>query len=380
VTNLFRPRREVGGTAERCYNGGMATRTRTQVTALLVVAAVLVGIAGVSAVRAGSPTELPPVPPQELLASSLEALAAPFAISGDVTTRFETGLPDISGTLGSTGTGLGGLATALFGTQHYKVWRSDDGVRIARVSDLSEQVVVANRDEAWYWDSNGMTAARLDLAALTRRAAADPAWAGMTAPTRADLTSWIGSALTALSPYADVSVDPSGEVAGRPAYDLVLTPAPGPTLIGRVTVAIDAETRLPLRFSVTPKGSDDAAAEIGFDAVSFDPIDPGMFAFDPPQGARVSEVTPPETNPHPEWMPDERVQGLAPGDVRVFGTGFSSRVAVRLSGPLPEQAQALLPYAGPLFSAVVAQRGGDSWLLIGPVPVATLERDADRLP
>ena len=149
----------------------MATRARTRVTALLVVAAVLVGIAGVSAVRAGSPSELPPIPPQELLASSLEALAAPFSISGDVTTRFETGLPDISGTLGSTGTGLGGLATALLGTQHYKVWRSDDGVRVARVSDLSEQVIVANRDEAWYWDSNGMTAGRLDLAALSQRAA-----------------------------------------------------------------------------------------------------------------------------------------------------------------------------------------------------------------
>ena len=203
----------------------------------------------------------------------------------------------------------------------------------------------------------------------------------MTAPTRADLTSWIGSALTALSPYADVSVDPSGEVAGRPAYDLVLTPAPGPTLIGRVTVAIDAETRLPLRFSVTPKGSDDAAAEIGFDAVSFDPIDPGMFAFDPPRGRAGLRGHAARGEPAPRV--DARrapPEAVAPGDVRAFGTGFSSRVAVRLSGPLPEQARALLPYAGPLFSAVVVQRGGDSWLLIGPVPVATLERDADRLP
>lgn len=355
-------------------------RARTRVTALIVVAMVLLGIAGVSAVRAGSPAELPPVPPQELLASSLEALAAPFSISGDVTTRVDTGLPDLPGTLGGTGSGLGGLATALLGTQHFKVWRSDEGVRVARVTDLSEQVVVANRDEAWYWDSNGMTAARLDLAALTRRAAADPAWAGMTAPTRADLTSWIGSALTALSPYADVSADPSGEVAGRPAYDLVLTPAPGPTLIGRVTVSIDAETRLPLRFAVMPKGSDEAAAEIGFDAVSFDPIDAGMFAFDPPQGARVSEITPPDATGHPDAMPGGSRDAVAPGDVRTYGTGFSSRVAVRLSGPVPEEARALLPYAGPLFSAVVVQRGGDSWLLAGPVPVATLERDADRLP
>jgi outer membrane lipoprotein-sorting protein len=358
----------------------MATRTRTRVTALIVVAVVLVGIAGVSAVRAGSPPELPPVPPQELLASSLEAMAAPFSISGDVTTRVDTGLPDISGTLGSTGTGLGGLATAVLGTQHYEVWRSNDGVRIARVTDLSEQDVVANRDEAWYWDSNGMTATRLDLGALTRDAASNPAWAGMTAPTRADLTSWIGSALTTLAPYADVTVDASGEVAGRPAYDLVLTPAPGPTLIGSVTVSIDAETRLPLRLSVTPKGSEDPAAEVGFDAVSFDPIDPGMFAFDPPQGARVSQVIPPDATGHAGSMSGGSRDAVAPGAVRTFGTGFSGRVAIRLQGPVPEEARALLPYAGPLFSAIVVQHGGDSWLLIGPVPMATLQRDADRLP
>ena len=360
----------------------MATRTRTRVTALIVAAVVLVGIGGVSAVRAGSPSVLPPVPPQELLASSLEAMAAPFSISGDVTTHVDTGLPDISGTLGSTGAGLGGLATSLLGTQHYKVWRSNDGVRIARVTDLSEQVVVANRDAAWYWDSNGMTATRLDLAALARRAATPPAWAGMTTPTRADLTTWIGSALKTLAPYADVTVETGAEVAGRPVYDLVLTPAPGPSLIGSVTVSIDADTRLPLRFAVTPKGSGDAAASIGFDTVSFDPIDPGMFAFTPPVGARVSEVTPPASVPH-QGMTIGSTRGdpfTQAGDVRTFGTGFSARVAVRLTGPVPDQANALLPYAGPLFSAVVVQRGGDDWLLIGPVPVATLQRDADRLP
>jgi outer membrane lipoprotein-sorting protein len=359
----------------------MATRTRTRVTALIVVALVLVGIAGVSAVRAGSPPELPPVPPQELLASSLQSLAAPFSISGDVTTHVDTGLPDISGTLGSTGTGLGGLATALLGTQHYKVWRSNDGVRLARVTDLSEQVLVANHTEAWYWDSNGMTATRLDLAAVARRAEAAPAWAGMATPTRADLTAWIGSALRTLAPYADVTVETGAEVAGRPVYDLVLTPAPGPSLIGSVTVSIDAETRLPLRFAVTPKGSGDAAASIGFDTVSFDPIDPVMFAFTPPEGARVSELTPPA--PGPDQGMTVGASGEDPfraGDVRTFGTGFSGRVAVRLTGPVPDQASALLPYAGPLFSAIVVQHGGESWLLIGPVPVATLQRDADRLP
>jgi hypothetical protein len=157
---------------------------------------------------------------------------------------------------------------------------------------------------------------------------------------------------------------------------VVLEPAPGPTLIGRAAVAIDAETRLPLRFSVTPKGTDDPAIEVGFDAVSFDPIDPAMFDFTPPPGARVSEAPAPSP-----WDGAAHAEGdLAPPDVRVFGRGFSARVAIRLSGPLPEEARAFLPYAGPLLSAITVDAGGDDWLLAGPVPVTILELDADRLP
>ncbi|MEO8476301.1 MAG: hypothetical protein ABI572_04510 [Actinomycetota bacterium] len=356
----------------------MASRARTRLTAIALAATVVLGAVGISAVRAGAPSELPPIAPQELLASSIEAAATPFSISGDVTSRIDTGLPDLPGTLGGSGSGLGGLATAIVGTQHFKVWRSPDGVRVARVTDLSEQLVVVNRDEAWFWDSNGMAAKRLDLTSLMAGRSAEPAWAGIAAPTRADLTGWAGSALQALAPYAEVSVEGTVEVAGRPAYDLVLTPVPGPTLIGRVAVAIDAESRLPLRFSVTPTTSGDPAVEIGFDTVSFDAIDPGMFAFDPPDGARVSRATSP-------WGGEHDATASAPGagftarDVTTFGTGFSARAAVKLPGGLPEAARALVPYAGPLMSAIVVERRGDTWLLIGPVPVATLERDADGL-
>ena len=106
-----------------------------------------------------------------------------------------------------------------------------------------------------------------------------------------------------------------------------------------------------------------------------------MFAFDPPEGAQgLRGHAARAGRARRSRCPRGGHGAIAPGDVRTFGTGFSTRVAVRLSGPLPEEASALLPYAGPLLSAIVVERGGDSWLLAGPVPVATLERDADRLP
>jgi hypothetical protein len=64
----------------------------------------------------------------------------------------------------------------------------------------------------------------------------------------------------------------------------------------------------------------------------------------------------------------------------VFGEGFETRIAIELHSPLPRGAVALLPYAGPLLSSITVERGGRTWLLVGPVPVATLEQDAAALP
>ena len=64
----------------------------------------------------------------------------------------------------------------------------------------------------------------------------------------------------------------------------------------------------------------------------------------------------------------------------MFGRGFDLRVAVRLDAPLPAAAGQLLPYAGPLVSAITVERDGQTWLLVGPVSVATLEEDAASLP
>ena len=64
----------------------------------------------------------------------------------------------------------------------------------------------------------------------------------------------------------------------------------------------------------------------------------------------------------------------------MFGQGFDLRIALRLDAPLPAEAGALLPYAGPLLSAITVEHDGQAWLLVGPVSVATLEQDAASLP
>ena len=57
-------------------------------------------------------------------------------------------------------------------------------------------------------------------------------------------------AIAAITPTTKVSVDDTARVAGRPVYQLVLEPKDTRSLIGKVTIAVDSETSVPLRVQV----------------------------------------------------------------------------------------------------------------------------------
>lgn len=360
----------------------MALRTRSRLIAILVGATTLLAVLGGVAVRADPSPPLPSMPADRVLANALSAVAQPFTISGEVQTTVDVGLPELPTDLAG---GAGGQLTTLLGRQTYKVWHAPGGIRIAHIFGFSEQDLVANRREAWSWDSDGMIARQLHLqdvrAALRQATSARGPWAAAiagdpTVPAHADVVAAAGGALEALAPYADVSVDGTATVAGRPVYQLVLTPRSAMTLIGRITIAIDAESWLPLRFQVIPKGSQDAAIEAGFTSVSFDAIDPSVFTFRPPPGATVARMDPTGLA-KPHGTPPMLAPRVPPV---TFGSGFDARVAIELNGPLPSEAAMLLPYAGPLASAITVGDGTDTWLLFGFVGIDTLRADARTLP
>lgn len=326
---------------------------------------------GVASVRATAAPDLPTVGADRLLESTLRALAQPFTVSGDVSTSVDLGIPQIPSSLG--GGALGPVALPI-GDQRFKVWHSPEGVRVAHLLDVGEQDLVANAREGWFWDSASMTAFPLPIAPAGTMVLPGAAPSDMATP---DLLSIARRAISALAPYADVTVPATTLVADRPAYELVLTPSSTLTLIGRIEVSIDAGTRLPLRLRVFPRGSETAAIDGGFTSVSFDAIDPSMFAFTPPPGATVRPAT--DLFGGPRQAPADGAPP-APAEHRVFGSGFDVRFAYRLSSPLPQDVSTLLPYAGPLLSAIAVERDGRTWVLAGPVPVATLERDAATLP
>jgi hypothetical protein len=373
----------------------MATRIRTRVGVAAGALAVLLMAVGATVVRADPSPALPPVTAAQLLASVATAASAPSSISGEVRTTVDLGLPELPASLGG---GAAGPLASLTGTQRYKVWASPDGLRVAHLSDLGEEVWVTNHTTAWHWSSDGMRAERIhlaDVAAALRsavRAHSDASgnsdgshgWGGLfggaqgpsgtSVPTLADPATMAREALRALAPYGTVAVDATARVAGRPVYQLTLTPSSRLTLVGGITVAIDAETRIPLRLQVFARGSDSPAIEAGFASVSFAPIDPGVFAFTPPQGATI--MTP---KPRADASAPSPPDAMKARDVRTFGRGFDARVAVRVDPAVAARLATVLPYQGPLASALSVRAGGSTWILVGPVGLDTLRSDASSL-
>jgi hypothetical protein len=370
----------------------MARMPRTRVIASIAAAAGILALVSAGVVRASDAPSLPPIAADRLLASSALALSGPVTIAGDVQTRLDVGLPEVPTSLG----GEGGAVAMIGGTQRFRVWRSSDGLRVAHVTQVSERDLVVNHHEAWWWNASDLKATRVRAADLRRflidipggsslasadLAADDPDLAEGVAAMAADPVTVARHFIDRLAPSASLTVDGADEVAGRPVYDLVLTPTSTRTLIGSVEISVDAETRLPLRLAVFARGSDEAALLAGFTSVSFEPIDPSVFAFTPPPGAEIVDALD-AVDPSRE----EDVAGISSGldrlgsRTRVMGEGFETRVAVPIAATLPPELAPLLPYAGPLLSVLEVDHGEHRWLLIGAVPLDVLQTDADALP
>lgn len=353
------------------------TRSRTILLALLVVVAVAgLGVAGAFAAGSAPSLDLPAVGANELLASTIRAAESGRPISGSVTTHVDVGLPDIPSSMGGGPSGI----ESVLGDQRFKVWSSPDGLRVSQLLPFAERVFVGSPTDVWTWTSDQDLAVHTSVDASTRRAVSR------------DLTSVLGDPehlanelLRAASNVADVSVAPAEEVAGRATYTLRLTPTSAETKIGRVDVSIDAETRLPLRVQVFPRGSSAPAIEAGFSSVDFGPIDPSMFTFTPPPGATVEQggLTPASGASTSAAAMSGASGGADEGSSRadqpqIFGTGFGTVIAVPVSKP-PQELDSILPFEGPLGSAELVRHGDTTWLLAGAVGLEELDAASSKL-
>jgi outer membrane lipoprotein-sorting protein len=254
-----------------------------------VLVAVVGGGAAARTLMASANSSLPPRTAAQLLVDLQTARLD--GGSGTVVQRADLGLPALPG-LG--GQGSSNLASLASGSHTMRVWYSGPTqARLALLGTLGESDVIRNGRDVWTWDSQQNTAAHSLLPAGQTGLPA-----GQTGAPRQPISpsslprtpqEAAAAALAAIDPTTKVSADGSARVAGRPAYELVLTPRDPGSLVGRVTLAIDAERHLPLRVQVYPLGADSPAFTVEFTQVSFTRPDAAQFRFAPPPGATVKE-------------------------------------------------------------------------------------------
>jgi outer membrane lipoprotein-sorting protein len=261
----------------------------------VAVAAIAGGVVLTSA-GADAAAQLPPKTAAQLLAAVASAPEHP--LSGTVVETARLGLPDLPGQ--AAGTSLQSLVT---GSHTARVWYGTDGkARVSLVGDLAETDVIRNGGDVWLWSSQHNEATHVQLP--------DEAAGGAKAQSmvRGEPEATLGhgtldpdtaaqQALAAIDPTTKVEVDGTGHVAGQAVYELRLTPRDARSLVGSVRIAIDGDTKVPLRVQVFAKGATEPAFETGFTSVQFEQPDASIFSFTPPKGAKVTNQTLPAMRP-----------------------------------------------------------------------------------
>lgn len=249
----------------------------------VVAAAALAAAAGLPGVTA-SADERPDLPARTAaqLLSDLQGVSV-AGLSGTVVQTSRLGLPELPST-GAEAT----LTPQSFasGSRTLRVYASGtDKQRVALLGQLSESDVVRSGRDVWTYTSSTREVTHL---LLPERPQDDKDTAPVTEPAVTPQQA-ADAALAAIDPTTSVRVDSTARVAGRPAYQLVLTPRDPRTLVGRVQLALDSETSLPLRVQVYPVGAGTPALEIGFTELSLRTPDDSVFSFTPPSGSTVTE-------------------------------------------------------------------------------------------
>src|SRR5690242_16713128 len=181
-------------------------------------------------------------------------------LSGTVRITTDLGLPDLgglesglmsgaraqSGDDGSSADPSAKLAELASGTHTLRVAADGpDRQKVSLLENAAEYSLIHDGKDVWGYDSASNEvyhSTAPDDGASEKKQAQPPA-------TPDQLTK---DALKAVDDTTSVTVQGTAQVAGRDAYRLVVKPKDSGSTVGQITVAVDAKTGLPLKFTLTP--------------------------------------------------------------------------------------------------------------------------------
>jgi outer membrane lipoprotein-sorting protein len=305
-------------------------RGRWVVPAGVVAAVAAVGIASAVTVAQAAPA-LAPRTPAQLLAAVAGGHGSVPPLTGTVVETASLGIPELPG--GESPTSITSL---LAGSHTLKIWYAGpQKLRLAVPVPMGETDLIRNGSTAWLWQSGSDSVTRFVLPAERARSAMPSTPITALTPQQA-----AQRALQAAGASTRVTTEANVTVAGQAAYQLVVAPKSSASLIGKITIALDAQhLSVPLRVQVFAKGAATPAFQVGYTSISFVTPAASNFAFTPPPGAKVHTAGSGLPTGWTGYAPSQQPQGMASG-VRVIGKDWTS-VAV-----LPASALSAVAGAG----------------------------------
>ncbi|MGK5691594.1 LolA family protein [Streptomyces sp. URMC 128] len=275
------------------------------------VAAATIGL--VPALADSGDPDLPKITAQQLIEKIAKSDVQ--QLSGTVKISTDLGLPDLGGLesslmSGAAGQGEGGssadptakLTELASGTHTLRVAADGpDKQKLSLLENAAEYSIVHNGKDVWGYDSKSNE--------VYHGTASDSPERGKDQQPPATPKDFAEEALKATDDTTSVTVDGTAQVAGRDAYKLVIKPKQSGSTVGAVTVAVDARTGMPLKFTLTPASGGAAVVDAGFTQVSFAKPAASTFDFTPPKGAKVTEEK-------------DAAKGFGKGSEKDFGKGF----------------------------------------------------------
>ncbi len=337
----------------------------------VAIPAVIAAGAIIIPMQAGAAVSLPAKSPTDVLALAANSSVKTF--SGTVEQTSNLGLPQLpTGSLASNSSTASAL-DLVTGSHSARVYA--DGptkLRVQVLDSLAERDAIRNGTDLWLYTSSNNTATHAVL----------PSKIDTTVPNAGSVLTPAQAAaqfLAKVDPSTDVTLAKNASVAGRNAYELVLTPKTSATLVGSVSIAVDAETGLPLKVEVDARGQKDPAFTVGFTSLSLDTPSADLFAFTPPAGATVKQQSIPTNPATPETGTSTHPKPT------VTGTGWDAVVQLP-AGSAPSSitsnplfAQLTTPVAGGRAlstSLVSVLLTDDGRIFAGAVPVSRLQAAA----
>jgi outer membrane lipoprotein-sorting protein len=279
------------------------------VALLVAVAAIAAGGTAIALGAVGGG----PVPPAKPLARAVhDAVTAPEVNGITARITFTNKLIDSSS--------LEGGGPLLKGAKG-RLWLGDGHrLRLELQTDNGDAQIVSDGVDAWVYDSGSHTVYRGKLPQDMQPA--DKADGKL--PTLAE----VQKGLNELAKTADLSRATPGNVAGRPAYTVRISPKHDGGLLGAGALAWDAAKGVPLRAAVYAQGSNTPVLELKAEHIRYGKVPASAFAVSPPADAKVVDVD------VPSGAPADAKHERAGGERAVTGVGpVSKAVPFKLSAP-----------------------------------------------